>query len=254
MCSDWARASFTDAGVPWQLAERCPRFVAPLVMGVVLVCLVLAFWRLRVDPRRRALFLLLAGYATGGALLLILSRSRYEWVTTSMSATPCSTPGHSALAFVMAVPVLIPTRRRSNSCDGSGVVFLGMMGCMSVYRRVVRGDCPGRVVAEARRVTLKSCKQHRGRERSIWRRITRCCFRIGSGAHVRNVEIGGDDAESWRVLSRVKQEAAGRPVRFLLVCDEYTEGHSACGGAPIDGVAAPILSLRAGAVAARPGL
>jgi hypothetical protein len=235
---DWARASFTDAGVPWQLAERLPRFVAPLVLGVVLVCLVVAFWRLRVDPRRRALFMLLAGYATGGALLLILSRSRFEWGNNIDERNTLQYTWALAFALVMAVPVLfrpatVHVLRRL------GLVFLAMMGCMSVYDAWSVGTAPvewwQKLAADPHVI------QAAQRPKEVYLASNHAVlFRIGSGAHVRNVEIGGDDRELWRVLSRVKQEAAGRPVRFLLVCDEYTEGYSACGGAPIEGVAAPV--------------
>jgi hypothetical protein len=235
---DWTRASFTDSGIPWQLAERLPRFVAPLTLGVVLILLILAFWRLRVDPRRRALFMLLAGYATGGAVLLILSRSRYEWGNTIDERNTLQYTWALAFAFVMAVPILcrpeiVRLLRRL------GWVFLAMMGCMSVYDAWSVGTAPvewwqklsadPQVLQAARLPSPVYLASNRA-----------VLFRISAGAHVRNVEIGGDDRELKRVLDHVRREAAGRPVRFLLVCDEYTEGYSACGGAPIEGVAAPV--------------
>jgi hypothetical protein len=235
---DWARASFTDAGVPWQLAERLPAVAAPLVLGAVLCLLVLAFWRLRVDPRRRALFLLLAGYAAGGALLLILSRSRYEWGNTIDERNTLQYTWALAFSLAIAVPVLfrasvVRTLRKL------GLVFLSMMGCMAVYDAWSVGTAPvewwQQLAADPEVIAAAKLP------REVYLASNRAVlFRIGSGAHVRNVEIGGDDRDLLRALHEVKDDAGGRPARFLLVCDEYTAGYSACGGTPIDGIAAPI--------------
>lgn len=235
---DWARASFTDAGVPWQLAERLPGVVAPLVLGAVLALLGLAFWRLRVDPRRRALFLLLAGYAAGGALLLIVSRSRYEWGNTIDERNTLQYTWALAFSLVIAVQILFrPAVVRV--LRGLGVGFLAMMGCMSVYDAWSVGTAPvewwQQLAADP--AVIAAAKQ----PREVYLASNHAVlFRIGSNAHVRNVEIGGNDRDFLRALREVKDAAAGRPARFLLVCDEYTAGYSACGGTPIDGVDAPL--------------
>jgi len=234
---DWARASLTDAGMPWQIAEPLPRAVAPIVFGAVLCVLAAGFWRLRGYPKRRALLLLLAGYASGGALLLILSRSRYEWGNVIDERNTLQYTWALVLALMMAVStlctpnVLVVLRRLA-------LTWLAMMACMSVYDAWSVGTAPvewwQKLARDPRVSDAARLAPH-----TYLASNQAVLFRIGAGAHVRNVEIGGDDRDLWRALASLRREAAGRPARLLLICDEYTRGFSGCGGTPVLGLRAP---------------
>jgi Dolichyl-phosphate-mannose-protein mannosyltransferase len=235
---DWTRATFTDAGVPWQWAEPLPHAVAPVVIGAALVLVAIAFFRLRSDPRRRALLLLTGGYAVGGGLLLVVSRSRYEWGNLIDERNTLQYTWALVFALLIAIPTLW-RERGVRRWAWAGRVALAVIGCASAYDAWTVGRAPtewwqdlasdAAVIAAARVPpgTLQASNQA-------------VLFRIGAGAPVRNLEIGGTDRDLTAALQRIGREAEGRPAQLLLVCDQYTARYSACGGRPLPGVTAPV--------------
>jgi Dolichyl-phosphate-mannose-protein mannosyltransferase len=235
--ADWARATFADAGVPWQFAEPLPSVVSLVVVGAALSVLALAFFRLHADPRRRALLMLLGGYAVGGGVLLILSRTRYEWGNTIDERNTLQYTWAMVFALLIAVPTVwreCGVRRWGFMARGAWVVVFAasVWDAWSVGRAPVewwQQMATDDAVIRAARVepgTLQVSNQA-------------VLFRIGAGAPVRNIEISGSDRDLVSALQRIRREAAGRPAQLLLVCDQYTLGFSACGGPSVPAVPAP---------------
>ncbi len=238
---DWARASFTDAGVPWQVAEPLPHWIAPCVLAVALLVIATGFWKLHGDPRRRALLLLLGGYAAGGALLLIASRSRYEWGNTIDERNTLQYTWALAFALTLSVPIVFGAQWVARF-GRAALAFMLLMFGMSVYDAWVVGTAPTEWWQELAADT-QVINAARAPNIGFQASNQAVLFRIGAGQPVRNVEIGGDDRDLWRALSELRQHAAGRSAQFLLVCDQYTSGYSACGGEGVTGVPAPLCQL-----------
>jgi len=238
---DWARATFTDLGMPWQVAEPLPHWVAPIVMVGVLCTLAVAFFRLSSDPKRRALLLLLGGYAAGGALLLVVSRSRYEWGNTIDERNTLQYTWALVFALLLAVPVVFDLKI-VQGLRRAGLVFFAFVAALSVHDAWVVGMAPAEwwQVLAADTQVINAAVGPRG---TLMASNQAVLFRIGAAAPVRNFEIGGTDTELHAALQVVQHEASGRPAKLLLVCDQYTRGYSICGGAPVTGKPLPACAL-----------
>lgn len=234
---DYALAQLTDLGLPWQLAERTPMLLAIVLVGTVAAALGLVAWRLRRAPRRQLLVVLLAGYALGGGLLLVLSRSRYEWgnlidVRNTLQYTwalllaaalalreggaDARTLGVRAGGLLLAF-LVATTATEVASVRRGGVEFWQVLNQDPVLHEAPRRESPATLLASNDAVL----------------------FRIGARRPVRQLEISGTDANFWGSLALLARTAAPREAILYLVCDEYTRGYSACGGARVPGVAPP---------------
>jgi 4-amino-4-deoxy-L-arabinose transferase-like glycosyltransferase len=235
--ADWAGATFTDMGIPWQIAEHLPRVVSMSVIAIIAAVLIAGFFSQRLEPRRRSLLLLVGGYALGGALLLILSRSRFEWGNFIDERNTLQYTWALIFALALALPAVVSERAGVVLARMARLaVLLVLLFAMVDAWRV--GTAPAEpwqllsadaAVVDAARVT----------DGTLLASNQAVLFRISAGAPVRNVEIGGDDRKLWRALEAIRSAAAGRPARLILVCDGYTKGYSACGGAEVPAVAPP---------------
>lgn len=234
---DWAAATLTDLGVPWQVAGQLPHPVAVLAVGSAVALVVAAWVRLRTDPPRRALLLLVGGYALGGAVLLVLSRSRYEWGNLIDERNTLQYTWALVFAVVMAVPALFTARVSAPLGRLGAVAVLAVFCCAAVdaWRVGTAPVEPWQRLADDPAV-LAAALAPPG---TLVVSNQAVLFRIGRGVPVRNLEIDGDDRSLWRAMEDVRAHAAGRDGRLIVVCDEYTAGYSACGGVPVAGVSPP---------------
>ena len=70
-------------------------------------------------------------------------------------------------------------------------------------------------------------------------------FRIEQGRAARQSDFGGDDPALLEHLDSLRARVRPRPVAFVLVCDEWTTGISACSDGDAARVALPCTTLRA---------
>lgn len=252
---DYARAQLWDAGLAG--ASRLPPGIAiALIVGLFAVLLAV-WWRCRADPVRHLQLSLLGAYALGGGVLLVVSRSRYEWGNLIDDRNVLQYSFAVVLAVVAAAVVVLPPRARR---IGAMVAVLGLLGggigvardAAHLYRSPAEiwlglSRNPA-VIAAARDLpadTLISSNYS-------------VLFRIGARRAVRQLDVSGSDADLAGSLRAFADLALERPAVFLLVCDsEWTPGFSACQpGAPPAGplcrriTADPVIVARCDARAA----
>ncbi|MEI8298960.1 MAG: hypothetical protein WCH32_13130 [Pseudomonadota bacterium] len=228
---DYALAQITDLGLPWQVAEHTPALLAAAVMALLAAVTAAGWWRLRDNPRRQGLLTLLGGYAFGGGLLLIASRSRYEWGGLIDVRNTLQYTWALALAAALAVEVLVDARLRRLARLGGTLLVLFLLG--STVHEVVAVRAGGQEVwqllnrdprvlaaaADAPPETFLASNQA-------------VLFRIGTGRHVRNLEVSGADRDFNGSLALLARAAGRRPALMLLVCDDWTRAYAVCGGTP----------------------
>ena len=235
---DYALAQLTDVGLPWQAAEHMPPALAAAVMALLAAGVALAWWRLRADARRQGLVTLLGGYAFGGALLLILSRSRYEWGGLIDVRNTLQYSWALALVVALAVAALGNARARC-AAQLLGVLLLAWLALSTAAEvRTVRAGGPEfwQVLAQDRAVMAAAAAQP---AQALVASNYAVLFRIGAGRAVRQLEISGDDKDFAGSLGVLAAAAGARPAVLLLVCDDWTQHYSACGGAPRAGLKPP---------------
>ncbi|MBS0396356.1 MAG: glycosyltransferase family 39 protein, partial [Proteobacteria bacterium] len=235
---DYATAQLDDLGVPDTLLAGGP--AAAVVVLVALGALLGAgLWRARATPQRQALLLLVAGYAAAGALLLVAARSRYEWGNRIDGRNVLQYTFAWALALALAVDALGSPRLRR------GAAVVGIAALVSVGLATARDLVAARAYHEEAWLTLARDEAVMDAARrfppgTLVASNAAVLFRLGVPRPVRELEVGGDDAEFGAALASLARATAGqRPSAFVLVCDEWTRRFSACGAPRRDDVAAP---------------
>ena len=235
---DYALAALTDFGVPWQVTERLPAGVAIAFITLLALGLAMAWWRLRGDPARQGLLTLVAGYGFGGALLLVLSRSRYEWGNQIDVRNTLQYTWALAFAVALATAVLAGPRLRRAARAGAATLVLFLVavtvhdvigvraGGVEFWQQLHRDPAVLAAPAAEPASTLLASNDA-------------VLFRIGSRRPVRELEISGTDRDFAGSLALLARTAAPRAAVLYLVCDGYTGGYTACGGAAVPGVAPP---------------
>lgn len=235
---DYALTQVIDLGLPWQMAERTPAMLALVLLGALAAALAWIAWRLRPVPRRQLLLLLLAGYAFGGGLLLVLSRSRFEWGGLI--------DVRNTLQYTWALLLAVALGLREGAGEGSRVLGLRAGGLLLTFLVVTTAT----EVASVRRNGVEFWQvldqdpvlreaPRRESAATLLASNDAVLFRIGARRPVRQLEISGTDANFRGSLALLARTAAPREAVLFLVCDEYTHGYSACGGARVPGVAPP---------------
>jgi len=226
---DYALAQLDDLGVPDRVLAAAPPGLAVLAMGGVAALIVAAFWRLRREPGRQGIVVLLGGYCGAGAMLLVASRSRYEWGNFIDSRNVLQYSFAYALVLAVASGALLPLRARRYAA------LVGALALVSLAAAAVRDV---RAVRDYHQETWLALSQDRAvmsaaRElpaNALIASNAAVLFRLGVPRPVRELEVGGDDRDFRVELGQLTRAAAGRrPTAFLLVCDEWTTGFSACG-------------------------
>ncbi len=226
---DYALAQLEDLGVPERLLAAGPPWLAVLAMAAVAALFAVSCSRLRREPARQGLVTLLAGYCAAGALLLIASRSRYEWGNFIDSRNVLQYSFAYALMLALAASVLVPPRGRRFAALVAALA-LGSVATATVRDvRAVRGYHQETWLALSQDRAVMSAARGLPADALIASNAA-VLFRLGVPRPVRELEVGGDDADFLVELGELSRAAAGRrPTAFLLVCDEWTPRFSACG-------------------------
>ena len=226
---DLAEAQLDDAALPWRLAERLGPTACLLALGAAFALGALAWWRTRAERATHLRLTLLGAYAVGGAVLLVLSRSRFEWGNLIDERNTLQYSFALVLAALLAAGVLLPARaRRLGACVL--VACLAARGLVALRETVLATraapdlwlelDRDARVMGAARALPANVLVASNAG----------VLFRIGAPRAVRQLDVGGDDADFAGSLRLLADAAAPRPAAFLLVCNEWTWRFSACQG------------------------
>ncbi len=225
---DYAVAQLDDLGVPATWLAAGPPAVPVLTVIAVAALFAIAFWRLRREPARQGLLVLLAGYAAAGALLLIASRSRYEWGNFIDSRNVLQYTFAYALSLVVAAAALVPPRLRRPTVLLGGLLLVSLAAGAARDVRAARGYQKETWLALSEDRELMSVARALPAEALIASNAA-LLFRLGVPRPVRELEVGGDDRDFLGELGQLTRAAAGRrPSAFLLVCDQWTVQFSAC--------------------------
>ena len=231
---DWAVAQLTDLDLSTRLAAMLTPSVALLLAALLVAGGALLFWRTRDRPDVHRAVTLLGGYAAAGAVLLVASRSRYEWGDTIGSRHALQYSWALGLVAVLGWRSLAPPRLAT-----VGRILAACLLLAGVAQTVIE-------VAAARRAGAESWLDLTHDERLMGEVRTlpgdaliasnaAALFRIGSGRRVRQIDTGGDDPAFAGSLLLLRHAAGRRHGAFLLVCDEWTGGYSACATPPRSG-------------------
>jgi hypothetical protein len=239
--ADYALAQLDELGFPAALAAQPA--CAIILVALIATALAAAFWRLRRAPARQGLVVLLGGYSAAGALLLVASRSRYEWGNFIDNRNVLQYTFAYALGLAVAADAVAGPRLK-RAAAALGVVLLA-----SLVVSAVKDSLAARAYHEETWLTLS-------RDRALMAAVralppdalvasnTALVFRIGVPRPVRELEVGGDDRDFRGSLGQLARAAAGRrPAAFVLVCDEWTRQFSACGGPSAPPPALPTCQL-----------
>ncbi len=232
---DYALAQLSDLGVPDRILAAAPP-LAIVALAALAAAFAVAFWRLRQVPARQGLLALLGGYAAVGAVLLVASRSRYEWGNFIDSRNVLQYTFAYALGLVLVAETLVPPRARRLAAVLGAALLVSLAVATASDLRAARGYHEEAWLALSRDRELMAAARALPPDALIASNAA-VLFRLGVPRPVRELEVGGDDRGFLGSLAQLSRAAAGRrPTAFLLVCDEWTAGFTAC-GAPADSVA-----------------
>jgi len=242
--SDYASAQLEDLGLPVWLVEAGPAVVALVLLALLAVAGARGWWRLRGQPRRQGLVLLLGGYVVAGALLLVVSRSRYEW--GNFIDTRNTLQLSWALGLGLAVAVQGTWSPRATRIAGAGLAAVLLLLVRDAVREGIdaRRNPPGSWLELAADSVVMGAARDYAPGTLIGSNAA-VLFRISAPRPVRQLEIGGEDADFAGSLQLLAKAAGTRPAGFLLVCDEWTGRFSACTGRPPPAEAPDCSVLRA---------
>ena len=236
---DYALAQFDDLGVPDRLLAAAAPWLAVAALGAVAALFAAAYWRLRREPARQGLVVLLGGYCGAGAALLVASRSRYEWGNFIDSRNVLQYTFAYALMGVVAAGVVLPLRARRYAALVGGLVLVSLAAATVRDVRAVRDYHQETWLALSQDSAVMSAARALPADALIASNAA-VLFRLGVPRPVRELEVGGDDGDFRAELAQLTRAAAGRrPTAFLLVCDEWTSRFTACGARRGADVAGP---------------
>jgi hypothetical protein len=228
---DYATSQLEDLGLPASLVEAGPAPVAVAALGALALAGAVGWWRLRAEPRRHGLVLLLGGYVVAGAVLLVISRSRYEWgnFIDTRNTLQLTWALGLGLAVVATRTWPMPVARVA----GAGLVVALLLLASDAFREGVdaRRNEPGSWLVLAGDSAVMGAARAFAPDTLIGSNAA-VLFRISAPRRVRQLEISGEDADFAGSLQLLSRAADSRPAGFLLVCDEWTAHFSACTGRP----------------------
>ena len=227
---DWAVAQLTDLDVTTRLAVVLTPPIALALAALLLTGGGLLFWHTRDRPQAHRAVALLGGYVAAGAVLLIASRSRYEWGDTIGSRHALQYSWALGLVVVLSWRTLAPRLRTLGRVAAACLLLAGAAAAVAdvVAARHAGAESwldltrDGSLIARVRALPADA----------LIASNAAALFRIGSGRRVRQIDTGGDDAALAGSLLLLKHAAGGRRGIFLLVCDGWTGDFSACATPP----------------------
>ena len=235
---DYALAQLDDLGVPEALLGSSA-VLALALLALLAGALALGCWRLRRTPGRQGLLVLLGGYAAAGALLLVASRSRYEWGNFIDNRNVLQYSFAYALGAVVCAESL-PSGRMRRIAAGLGVLAIASL-LVTAARDLsaARGYQQETWLALSQDAAIMAVARALPKDALVASNAA-LLFRLGVPRPVRELEVGGDDRSFLGSLAQLRRAAGQRrPTAFLLVCDQWTVGFSACGAGPADVAIAP---------------
>jgi hypothetical protein len=242
---DYSGAQLEDLGLP-------PALVADGPPGVWLVLLLLALaagaavlWASRARRGAHAVLALLACYAGAGALLLIASRSRFEWGNLIDSRNVLQYSFAFGLAAAVAVATLAPPWPRRASAALLGLLVVVQAVAALGEAREAREAAPESWLALDRDADLMGAARAIPSATLVASNAA-VLFRIGVPLRARQLDVGGEDRDFEGSLTLLRRAAGARAAAFLLVCNEWTWQFSACAG-PATGAAPKCMRLRSAA-------
>ncbi len=227
---DYAAVQLEDLGVPFAMTSAAP---VAAVAGLALLgaLLLYACWRLRADRRRHGLVTMLGSYAAAGGLMLIASRSRYEWGQLIELRNTLQYSWALALALGVSASTLLGPRARRAALVVA-VLLLGSVfvaGAREAY--AARGWGPESWLVLSRDPAVMGAARALPADTLVASNVA-VLFRLGVPRRVRELEVGGSDRDFEGALDQLTRAAGARPAAFLLVCDDWTAGFQACGARP----------------------
>ena len=240
---DYASAQLSELGLPPPPLPPLPALAATLLMTALVAALATAWWQTRARAAVHRLLTLLGAYLAAGALLLIASRSRYEWGGLIDGRYALQYSWAFGLALVLAVRELLPPRALKAGAMAAMLVVAAFAVDALRDARAARLAPPESwlelsqdpaLLAAARQLTPQA----------LIASNTAVLFRIAVQRPVRQLDVSGGDRDFAGSLEVLRLAAGARPAAFLLVCNEWTAGFSACGAAG-DGAVPDCTSLRA---------
>ena len=225
--ADWVGGQVMDLQLLAPDAHPLSWQVALAVLLPVLGLAALAVWFVRRQPAAGAVRLLLL-YAGAGGLLVIASRSRYEWGGIIDSRHALQYTFALLLVLAIALDALLRgvARRIAVVAAWIGVGLLGWSALDTALTeaqqaedlRVLADDSAlvGAVRALPAQTWLVS------NDAMLWR--------IELGRDARQSDFGGDEAELASYLGELQARVRPRPLAFVLICNEWTARLAGCAG------------------------
>jgi hypothetical protein len=224
---DYATAQLEDLGLPLALSAALPGAALVALLGVLIAAGLAAWWRTRDDRPQHALLTLLGLYAVAGGVLLVASRSRYEWGNFIDRRNVLQYSFALGLALLTAARAVLPARARRLG----GIVLLAALaanGAGAAREALAAYRAPPEPWLALSRDTVVMTAVRELPAATLVASNAAPLFRIGAPRAVRQLDLGGDDSDFAGVLARLKTAAGSRPAAYLLVCDEWTAELSAC--------------------------
>ena len=226
--SDYAAAQLDELGIGWLIGASTPGAYALGALALLFALAAFLWWRTRAERERHVLLTLLGLYAAGGGLLLVMSRSRFEWGNLIDERNVLQ------YSFALVLAALIAFASLPGGCRR-------IVGLVLVAFLAARAYAAGREALEARRappeewLALDRDSSVMGAARQIpagtlLASNAAVLFRIGSERPVRQLDVGGADGDFAGSLAVLAAVATPRAASFLLVCNEWTGQFSACNG------------------------
>jgi hypothetical protein len=234
---DYVVSQWRELGIPPKLLTELP----VLGFGLAALCLVATFfkvWRARQAPKVRGLIVLFGAYVAAGAVMLVVSRTRYEWGGNIDARYTLQYAW--ALALLLALLVGHTGQRwvpRLALAVGVALSLqLAWAGWMETRQWRDWGPQLWRLLSDDEAV--KAAARAVPRE-TLLASNAATFFRLEARRPTRELEVGGTERDFVSSLGELVRLSGPRPTAFLLVCDEFTWQFSACGGAGSQGVVPP---------------
>ena len=228
---DWAVAQLTDLDLSTRLAVALTPPVALALAALLVTAGGVLFWQTRGRPDAHRALALLGGYAVAGAVLLVVSRSHFEWGDTIGSRHALQYSWALGLVAILAWRALVPERLAT--LGRVAAICLLLAGATAAVAEVVasRRASPESWLDLAHDASLLAPVRALPADALIASNAA-ALFRISTGRRVRQIDTGGDDAALAGSLLLLRHAAGERPGIFVLVCDGWTGDFSACSTPP----------------------
>ena len=231
--ADLATAQLEDLGLPASIGAALPEGAPVPAFAVLLAVGAFAWWRTRAARGPHLLLTILGLYAGGGGVLLVLSRSRFEWGNVIDYRNTLQYSFALALAALVAARVLAPPRVRRVAGALLLVSLAARAAVIAVEARAVRRGAPASWLLLDRDPAVMDAARAIAPGTFVASNAA-VLFRIGGPRAVRELDVGGNDGDFAGSMRMLGAASGSRPAVFLLVCNEWTWRFSACRSDPVN--------------------